>query len=221
MFKKILGIVISCSLLLSACKPHEIRLAQRCLASTVVIHMKMTKGKKSGMGVCSGVYVAPNLILTADHCVDTSLEREKGITLKGIWIKDINDNIAKAEVVKTDSSRDLALLRTDLKGIPAKLARNVKVGEETWVVGNPLGLEFIVSKGIVSATDVTFEDFPRDHFITTATVLPGNSGGPAYNSKGQLIGIVVMSTSMLGSFGASGLGVVVQINEVRHFLKSK
>jgi serine protease Do len=218
--KKFLGVVIACSLLLSACKPNEIRLSNRCLSSTVILHMKVSiheKGfqkDKQGWGTCSGVYVSPNLVLTANHCVDMP----KGIKLKEIWVGNITGESAKANVVKIDPTRDLALLKTELKGIPVRLARDVRVGEDCWVVGNPLGLEFVITKGIVSSTDVGFDVFPRDHFITDATILPGNSGGAAFNSKGQLIGIVVMSTSLFGGLGASGLGIVVQINEVKYFL---
>jgi S1-C subfamily serine protease len=217
--KKLLVGVISLALLLSSCTPSDVELADRCLSSTVLIHMKIAKGNKKGMGTCSGVYVSPHLILTADHCVDMSMEGIKGLYLKELWVKNINDESALATIIKVDPRRDLALLRTDLKGTPVKLAWDVKVGEEVWVVGNPLGLQFIVSKGIVSRTDVTTDSFPIEHFVTDAVVLPGNSGGPCYNSHGNLIGIVVMSTSMFGMMGASGLGFVVQINEVRTFLR--
>jgi len=217
--KKFLVGIISLSLLLSSCKPHDVRLAERCLSSTVLIHMKVAKGTRRAEGTCSGVYVTPNLILTADHCVDMSMEFSKDVYVKEIWIRNSYDRSARATVVKMSVVRDLALLKTDLKGNPVQLAKDIQVGEECWVVGQPLGLQFIVSKGIVSQTNVPTFMFPVNHFITTATVLPGNSGGPAFNSKGQLIGIVTMSTSMLGSFGAAGLGIAVQIDEVRSFLR--
>jgi len=215
--KKLLGVVIACSLLLSACLPRDIALARRCLSSTVLVHIKIAKGDKRGMGTCSGVYVAPNLILTANHCVDM----EDGLELKGIWIRNVYDEAAKAEIVKVDAEKDLALLKTSLKGIPVSLARKVTVGEEVWVIGQPLGLKFVVTKGIISSLNVSTLSFPINHFITDAVVLPGNSGGPAFNSRGQLVGILTMSTSVFGVFGAAGLGIVVQIDEVRKFLKQK
>lgn len=217
--KKLLALALSCSLLLSACTPTQISLANRCLSSTVLLHMKIAKGDKRGWGTCSGVYVAPHLVLTADHCVDMSLEGIKGLSLKEVWVQNINGESARATVIKTDSNRDLALIRTDLKGIPVKLARSVKVGEDCWVIGTPLGLKFVVSKGIVSSVGVKTENFPINHFVTDSVVLPGNSGGPCYNAHGSLLGIVTMSTSMFGMFGASGLGFVVQIDVVRDFLR--
>lgn len=219
--KKLLVLCLACSFLLNSCTPKEVRVANRCLSSTVLLHMKVTKetdeGTKQGMGTCSGVYISPNLILTANHCVDMS----EGIKLKEIWVRNYQGDSAKATIVKMSAMRDLALLKTPLRGVPARLAKNVLVGQECWVVGQPLGLEFIVSKGIVSSIDVETLSFPIDHFITDAVVLPGNSGGPCFNDHGALIGIVTMSTSVFGPFGASGLGFVVQINEVREFLRHK
>jgi serine protease Do len=219
--KKFLGVLISFVVLLTSCTPHDIALAKRCQSSTVVIHMKVSENKdgknREGWGTCSGVYVSPNVILTANHCIDMP----EGVTLHEIWVRNVYDESDKATVIKASPARDLALLKTNLKGTPIRLARKIKLGEEVWIVGNPLGLEFVVSKGIVSATNVEFNaKNPIEHFLTDTVVLPGNSGGPAFNSKGQLIGIVVRSTSMLGTFGASGLGLVVQIDEVRRFLKS-
>jgi S1-C subfamily serine protease len=49
-------------------------------------------------------------------------------------------------------------------------------------------------------------------------VLPGNSGGPIFDEDGYLVGILVRSTSMLGPYGASGLGIAVDIHEVKGFL---
>ena len=216
--KKLLALALSSVLLFAACTPREISLANRCLSSSVVLHMKVAKGEKRGWGTCSGVYVAPHLILTADHCVDMSMEDNK-IELKEIWVQNSDEDSAKATIVKMDSRRDLALLKTDLKGIPAKLAKDVRVGEDVYVVGNPLGLKFVFSKGVISVVDLETESFRCNHFITDAVVLPGNSGGPAYNSSGSLIGIITMSTSVFGAFGASGLGFAVQIDEVRNFLK--
>lgn len=217
--KKLLSAIIACSLLLSSCTPHQISLAHRCVSSTVLLHMKITKKNKRGWGTCSGVYVAPHLILTADHCVDMSMEGKSDLQVKEIWVKNSDSHGARAYVVKMDASKDLALLRTSLKGTPVKLARNISVGEDVWVVGQPLGLRFIVSKGIVSSIDMTTDEFPIHHFVTDCVVLPGNSGGGSFNSRGELVGIVTMSTSMFGSFGAAGLGIVVQIDEVHNFLK--
>jgi S1-C subfamily serine protease len=180
--------------------------------------MKIKDEVKQGWGTCSGVYVSSNHILTANHCVDVS---HSDVKIKEVWVRNVYGDSAKATIVRVDPVKDLALLDTDLNGTPAHLASSVEVGEDVYIVGNPLGLEFVVTKGIVSSMDVTFNTFPRDHFITDATVLPGNSGGPCFDKRGRLIGIVVMSTSFFGSFGASGLGIAVQIDDVRKFLKHK
>ena len=215
--KKILSILLSCFVFFVGCLPREIHLAKKCQKSTVLIHVKVLKNDKKMWGTCSGVYVNPKVILTANHCIDSS----DGAEILEIWVRNFDNKSMKAEVIKKDFARDLALLKTDLRGIPVKLARNVRVGEDVWIIGNPLGLEFVVSKGIVSNVDLSMKQYPINHFITTAIVLPGSSGGPTFNAKGQLVGIEVMSTSMVGSLGASGLGIVVQIDEVRNFLRMK
>jgi serine protease Do len=217
--KKLISILMA-GFLLTGCNPHDIRLANRCLNSTVLLRMKIAKGSRHGEGTCSGVYISSNLILTADHCVDMTMDFPKGdVTLKEVWVRNFNGDSAKAVVVKTSQLRDLALIKTTLKGTPVRLAGNVQIGEDDWVIGNPVGLEFVISKGIVSSLNVPTEEFPIDHFVTTAIVLPGNSGGPVFNSKGQLIGILTMSTSQVGSLGAAGFGIAVQINEVKYFLR--
>jgi S1-C subfamily serine protease len=217
--KKLLVALVACSLLLSSCLPDQVSLARRCELSTVLLHIKLAKGDRRGWGACSGVYVSPHIILTADHCVDMELDGAKDIKIKEIWVRNVLGHGARATVLKQDRRRDLALIRTPLTGLPVALAHHVRLGEDVWIVGNPLGLTFVVSKGIVSRTSLKTEDFPCNHFVVDAVVLPGNSGGPSFNSRGELIGIVTMSTSLFGTFGASGLGIVVQIDEVRHFLK--
>ena len=221
--KKLLIGIISLSLLLPACKPHDVALAEKCASSTVLIHMKVAipahgkKKEREGWGTCSGVYVSPTTILTANHCIDMP----DGMELREIWVKNFYGDSSLATVIKASPMRDLALLKTPLRGTPVKLAKTVTVGEPCYIIGNPLGLQFVVTKGIVSKLDYYFMEFPINHFITDATALPGNSGGPCFNSKGQLIGILTMSTSMLGSLGAAGLGIAVQIDEVKTFLKVK
>lgn len=91
-----------------------------------------------------------------------------------------------------DSNLDLALLKID-SGYPKlnlEYVDNVRVGEKVIAIGNPLGLGFSVSEGIVSAINRVQSDNNLPAYIQTdASLNPGNSGGPLINSDGNVIGI--------------------------------
>lgn len=168
------------------------------------------------MGTCSGVYIKDNIILSAAHCVSY----EKGLELKGIWVKQ-GDASAQAFVIKIDPAADLILLYTPLKGTPVKFADKVVRGEDCWVIGNPLGLVDILTKGVVSKINMAQKDEKATFMVVDATALPGNSGGAVVDSNCHLISILTRSTSLFGSFGATGLGIAVDLRTIKEFLRSK
>lgn len=228
--KKIIASLISAMLLLPACSFNTANIrseyiSNRMEASTVLIKMKVhltmknpktgEVKEKSGWGTCSGVYIKDNVILSAAHCVDYS--NEEGLELKQIWIKS-GDVSEQAVVVKIDPQADLLLLYTPLKGKPVKLAKRAIRGEDCWVIGNPLGMVDIITKGIVSQIDYSYIGEKATFLVVDATALPGNSGGAVVDSNGRLIGILTRSTSMFGPFGASGLGIAVDLKTIREFL---
>lgn len=229
--KKTIASLLTAILLLSACSFNtnlcNRRISNKMESSSVLMHMKIQmvikdedtgkETKKAGWGTCSGVYIKDNIILSAAHCVTYS--SEENLTLKGIWIRSGNKS-APAVVIKVDPAADLALLYTPLRGTPIKFARTVERGDECWVVGNPLGLQDIMTKGIVSKINLVEKDEKAVFLVLDAIVLPGNSGGPVVDSNCQLIGILTRSTSIFGSFGASGLGFAVDLKTIRNFLKS-
>ena len=86
---------------------------------------------------------------------------------------------------------DVALLKIN-EGYPVLEygdSDDVKVGEKVIAVGNPLGLSFSVTEGIISGTNRGKEDFPGTYLQTDVSINPGNSGGPLINNEGELIGI--------------------------------
>jgi S1-C subfamily serine protease len=191
----------------------------RMESSTVLIHMKIHRleDNKTGWGSCSGVYIKKNIILSAAHCVD--FPSEEGIQLKEIWVKNNDQKSERAVVVRSDPAADLLLLYTPLDGVPVKLARRAIRGEECWVIGNPLGMRDIVTKGIVSQIDQAPKGEKATFLIIDAICLPGNSGGAVVDKHGKLIGILTRSTSLFGGLGASGLGIAVDLHTIREFLK--
>ena len=100
--------------------------------------------------------------------------------------------------------------------VPVKLgdSSQVAVGEEVVAIGNPLGLDFSLSSGVVSATDRELQS-PNGATITggiqtDAAINPGNSGGPLFNADGEVIGINEQIDSQAG--GNEGIGFAVPIN---------
>lgn len=106
-----------------------------------------------------------------------------------------------AALVGSDEAVDVAVLKIDAVGLDALNygdADEVKVGEKVLAAGNPAGLSFTVTEGIVSA----FRRFDGiDYIQTDVPINPGNSGGPLINTKGEVIGINNFKVSNFESLG--------------------
>lgn len=214
--KKLLTTLVVCSLLLAmvGCTPKDVRVAERISNSTVRVHIMLTHKKKNEGALCGGVVISPHEILLADHCVDPPDD----IKLGKIYIQNYGGRTQEATIEAKDHMVDLAVLHVKKAEVPAYLATRIRKGETCWVVGMPLGLRWVASKGVVSGTGLHVSDFLGTFFITDAVVLPGSSGGGVWNEDGELIGIVSMTTSLAGPIGASGLGIIVDLNTILDFL---
>ncbi len=137
-----------------------------------------------------------------------------------------NRDTVKAEVVGTDPSTDLALLRVETAAsalTPLTLGNSdaVRVGDAVVAIGNPFGLDRTVTSGIVSALQrlITAPNrFTIDHVIQTdAPINPGNSGGPLLNARGQVIGVntQIETGSGTSATGNVGIGFAVPANTVK------
>jgi S1-C subfamily serine protease len=135
-----------------------------------------------------------------------------------------NRDTVKAEVVGTDPSTDLALLRVDasasaLTPLPLGNSDKVAVGDPVVAIGNPFGLDRTVTSGIVSAVQrlITAPNrFTIDHVIQTdAAINHGNSGGPLLSSRGQVIGVNSQIETGDTSTGNVGIGFSVPSNTVK------
>jgi S1-C subfamily serine protease len=213
--KKFIISFLAICLVLPACATN---ISRKMQDSTVLIHMKVHRDddNKTGWGSCSGVYIKKNLILSAAHCV--AFPPDEGLTLKEVWIRKDNQS-ERAVIVRVDVAADLLLLYTPLEGTPVKLARKVIRGENCWVIGNPLGIVDILTKGIVNKINLKVKDEKAIFIVVDAVALPGNSGGAVVDRRGHLIGILTRSTSLFGSFGAAGLGLAVDLATIREFLR--
>ena len=149
------------------------------------------------VGTGSGVIISEDgYIVTNNHVIKDASEIE--ITLN-------NKKSYKAKLIGTDSKMDIALLKIDtgekLQYTAFANSDSVKVGEWVLAVGNPYNLNSTVTAGIVSAKARNLDTSGIQSFIQTdAAVNPGNSGGALVNTRGELIGINTMISSMTGSY---------------------
>lgn len=159
-----------------------------------------------GRGQGSGFIISSDgLILTNHHVVD-------GADKIKVYLTDGREFNGK--IIGSDAKTDVAVIRIDAKDLPAaKIGESskVKVGEWVAAIGAPFGLENTVTSGIVSAKS---RDLPSDGFVpfiqTDAAVNPGNSGGPLFNMKGEVIGINSQIFSTSGGF--MGLSFAIPID---------
>ena len=121
-----------------------------------------------------------------------------------------------AEVIGFEPENDVALLKIDSNNLTPVLIGDsdaIRVGQRVYAVGNPFGdLLYTMTDGIVSALDrvVTVEGRSISFFQTSAAVNRGNSGGPIYNTNGEVIGIV---TAKVVRGNAEGIGFAIPIND--------
>jgi len=163
------------------------------------------------VGTGSGVIIsADGYIVTNNHVVKDASEIE--ITLN-------NKKSYKAKLIGTDSKMDIALLKIDAdEKLPYTTFGNsnsVKIGEWVLAVGNPYNLTSTVTAGIVSAKARDLGTSGIQSFIQTdAAVNPGNSGGALVNTRGDLIGINTMISSMTGSYVGYSFAVPEKLSKI-------
>ena len=132
-----------------------------------------------------------------------------------------NGDAFPAELVGSDSSYDIAVLKINAKGLPAVSVGDsdtLKVGEEVIAIGNPLGeLTFTMTNGIVSALDreINTDGNPQNMLQTNAAINSGNSGGPLFDMDGNVIGVTTAKYSGSTPTGTTieGLGFAIPIND--------
>jgi S1-C subfamily serine protease len=117
----------------------------------------------------------------------------------------------QVNIVGVDPSADIALLKGPEFSESLELADSdeVSIGEKVIAIGNPLGLSFTVTEGIVSATERLGPNGMNAYIQTDVTLNPGNSGGPLINKEGEVIGV---NNFKLG--GAEGLGFALESDVV-------
>lgn len=178
--------------------PNQIK---KVLPSVVAIEVHSEYGR---IWHGSGVIVCPDgLIYTAGHVLE---DAEK------ITIELHDGRIFEAEKWCITPDNDVGWLKIETEDLPFSYLGNsddLRIGEPVFAVGGPYGRLWSVTAGIISRINVDESYFGEDPVIQIDPPLnPGNSGGPVYNSKGKVIGIVVGG---VGNYGG-GIGIIMPIN---------
>lgn len=159
---------------------------------------------------------ADGYILTNAHVVDAADE----ITVK------LNDKREfKAKVIGADRRTDIALLKIEATGLQAVRFGDpgrLKVGEWVLAIGSPFGFENTVTAGIVSAKG---RSLPQENFVpfiqTDVAVNPGNSGGPLFNLRGEVVGINSQIYSRTGGFMGLSFAIPIDVaNDIAQQLRT-
>ena len=194
---------------------QAVRIYKQVVPATVFLSSSYSAGTGRTSAIGSGFIVDDaGTILTNAHVVDGA---------HTIMAKLYDGQRVKVDVIGIDHFTDIAVLK--LKGFTGTLqtvrlgsSERLRVGQRTLVIGNPYGLGFGLSTGILSGIDrvpptVNFKE-PRVPLLqTTAPVNPGDSGGPLLNSDGLVIGV---TTSMLA--GAQSLGFAIPVDLAKDVL---
>ncbi|MGZ3184963.1 MAG: Do family serine endopeptidase, partial [Telluria sp.] len=158
-------------------------------------------------GLGSGFIVDPNgIILTNAHVVRDA----KVVTVK---LQDRREFTAK--VLGSDPKTDVAVLKIDAKGLPTVPighSSDIKVGEWVLAIGSPFGLESSVTAGVISAKGRSLGDDSNVQFIQTdVAVNPGNSGGPLFNTRGEVVGINSQIYSQSGGYQGLSFSIPIDV----------
>lgn len=134
-------------------------------------------------------------------------------TLKRTTIEDV-------VIIAVNNHLDLALLlishpdETNFDYSVLEYDESIQVGQSVFAIGNPLGLERTMSKGVISTKQRSFDGLT--YIQTDAAINPGNSGGPLFNNKGEVIGITNM-----GITAAESLNFAIPTRYVKDFIRNR
>jgi serine protease Do len=170
---------------------------------------QMPRGKKMVTGEGSGFFIsADGYAVTNNHVVDHA---------RTVQVTTDDGSVYDAKVIGTDAKTDLALIKVDSDKTFAfvKFAQeDPRVGDWIVAVGNPFGLGGTVTAGIVSARGRDIGSGPFDDYIQIdAPINKGNSGGPAFNVQGEVVGVNTAIFSPSG--GSVGIGFDIPANTAK------
>ncbi len=168
--------------------------------------------KVSQGGLGSGFLISDKLIVTAAHVVQVAEE---------VQVQFHDGEVIPAKVLSTFKAPDVALIELvwpKKNATVLKLGNSdqLKIGERVFVVGAPFGLSHSLSSGYVSGITKSDDNnpFTYSEFIQTdAAINTGNSGGPMFNMKGEVVGVVSFILSQSGGFNGIGFAATSNVTK--------
>ncbi len=215
--------VLLAAVALAGCATHQP--TQTPHASAPAALERMTVGLVAMRGAegrvyCSGVWVASDAILTANHCVDDfEIGERVSYVTRADLLADAGDELEAVHLgalEARDEAHDLALVR--VRYPPDHLVAHVVryqpyVGEITQTMGHPLGLWYSYSTGVVAAIRL---DETTWYVQSTAPISPGNSGGALFDDHGDILGIAHAYVPR-----GENLNLFIHAGHVSDFLRDK
>lgn len=205
-----------------------VSVAEKVLPSVVGIKVNyevnsIFGGTSNSEATGSGIVLTEDgYIITNNHVVSSENSSYYAITTAtSIKVNLYGDtNSYDATIIGTDPYTDLAVLKIEKSGLtPATLgnSNDAKVGEFVMAIGNPLGMDYSVTAGIISAVNREISSEGSTHYAiqTDAAINSGNSGGALVNAKGEVIGI---NTLKLAGNGIEGVGFAIPISSTTNII---
>lgn len=190
--------------------------------SIVYIEVYVTyRGQETLYGAGSGIVISQDgYIITNAHVAENEnypvSKLEVNVNTTDPETGDVVSNKYTAELLGSDTDTDLAVLKIDATDLTAAKLGNsdeLSLGDDVVVIGNPLGLETSVSKGVVSGLNrQVYDDNSISAIQTDTAINSGNSGGGMFNMYGEVVGVVNMK---LINDNAENLGFAITINDAK------
>lgn len=177
-----------------------------------------SRGKSTLYGSASGIIISKDgYIVTNNHVVEDADSFTVKVNNTDMKTGIVESKTYDAKLIGTDEDTDLAVLKIDGKDLPAAVlgdSDQLHLGDDVITIGNPLGLENSVSKGVVSGLKRQISDSTRGltSIQTDAGINSGNSGGGLFNAYGEVVGVV---NCKYVYDHAESLGFAITINEAK------
>ena len=200
---------------LTASEIYELACSQVVSVSVELISYDLFGNQTPSVVSGSGFFIAEDgYILTNYHVVEQAVKNSLSVTI-GTY----DQSVYSGRIVGSDEDQDLAVIKIEKDGVSPVVFGDsdaMNVGDTIYAVGNPYGiLEFTMTMGHVSALNrqIATEETEKslNMFQIDAAVYSGNSGGPVYDSRGRVVGVV---TAKYASSGMEGIGFALPMSEV-------
>jgi serine protease Do len=192
---------------------------EKCVeaVSEAVLKVSSPGGTGSGFFINEDGYLITNYhVIERETRIEVTVFRKakngfERIKYKKVKIEAINPfvDLALLKVLPTGPNENIKVKFVHLGDM-----NRIKVGEQVFAIGNPLGLERTVTNGLISTKNRAFQGLL--YIQTNTDINPGNSGGPLFNLAGEVIGVTNMGYIFYG-----GLGFAIPVSYVKHFIENR